>query len=114
MSITKILANTKAEPQELLYSVADIVAAARKAYDNEDTVIEPPMVNTVHGTMSFKHLEDNSKLEILRNEVQFIKAQAIEASEQRPGVNINKKIEELLATNPLFVNISSGTKFEYI
>lgn len=114
MSITKILAEKDVEADAKLARVAEVVAAARAAYGNEDAKIEAPMVNTVHGQMNFNHLEDDAKVAMLRGEVQLIKAQAVEFVEQRPGASMNKKIEELLATNGLFVNISSGTKFEYI
>ena len=114
MSITKILSEEKTPASEKLERVADVVAGARANYGNTDVEIASPMVNTTHGSMNFNHLEDESKVEMLRGEVQRIKAQAIEYVEQREGASLNRKIEELLATNGMFVNISAGTKFEYI
>jgi hypothetical protein len=114
MSITKILTRKDADPEDQLSQVAEIVAAARKAYGNEDQVIEAPMVDTAHGRMSFVHLEAASQVERLRGEVATIKARAVEFLESNPGANLDKKIEELLALNALFVNVGNGTKFAYI
>lgn len=114
MSITKILTEEKTSAEDKLARISEIVAAARSAYGNEEAAIPVPKVNTPHGSMKFEHLEDASKVAILRDEVARIKAHAVECVEQNPGTNINKKIEELLATNEFFVNVSSGTKFEYI
>lgn len=114
MSITKILGNKDTSASEKLEEVAAVVAGAREAYGNTDKDIEPSVLNTAHGTMSFVHLEDDSKVEHLRGEVQRIKAQAIEFCQNNDGTELNRKIEELLATNGMFANIAAGTKFEYI
>lgn len=114
MSITKILTNADASAEEKLERVAEIVAAARAAYGNEDADIAVPRAYTTNGDMPFDLLDDESKVVLLTSAVGQIKAAAVEYSEQNSGVNLNKKIEELIATNGLFTNISSGTKFEYI
>lgn len=114
MSITKILTKKDADAEGQVTAVADIVSAARKAYGNEDTVIESPMVDTPHGAMNFVHLEAESQVQYLREVVASIKAQAVEFVELNEGANLNKKVEELLAINPFFASVGSGTKFEYI
>ena len=114
MSITKILTKKDADAEEQIVAVSEIVAAARKAYGNEDTVIEVPMVETAHGRMSFVHLEAASQVEYLRGQVAGIKAQAVEFVELNEGANLNKKVEELLAINAFFSSVGNGTKFEYI
>lgn len=114
MSITKILTEKDADAENQLTRVAEIVSQARAAYGNEDAAIEAPMVDTPHGRMSFVHLEDDAQVERLRGEVARIKANAVEFCEQNAGSSMNRKIEELLAINPYFVNVSPGTKFEYI
>lgn len=114
MSLTKILTKKDADPEEQLTAVAEVVGAARKAYDNEDAEIAAPMCNTTEGTMSFVHLEAASQVEELRKQVSLIKAQAVEFTETNPGSSMNKKIEELLAINPYFANVGNGTKFSYI
>jgi hypothetical protein len=114
MSITKILAEKDTDSGEKLTRVAEIVAAARQAYGNSDAAVDSPKVNTPNGSMSFIHLDDDSKVALLKSEVASVKCSAVEYVEQTPGADLNRKIEELLSINGMFVNISAGTKFEYI
>jgi|TARA_R110000851_G_scaffold295072_2_gene449907 hypothetical protein len=114
MSITKILADKKTEDEEKLATVAEIVAKARGAYGNLDVVIEAGKVSTPHGNMPFAHLESDSKVSILLNEAMAIKAQAVAYVEAHDGTVLNKKVEELLATNPFFANVVTGTEFDYL
>jgi len=114
MSITKILHEKETPADAKLNRVAEVVSAARQAYGNEANEIASPMVNTSNGTMSFVHLDEDSKVAYLKGEVASLKAKAVEYHESHPGTNLNKKIEELVATNGAFCNIAAGTKFEYI
>lgn len=114
MSITKVLGNKDSSAEEKLESVAEIVAGARKNYGNEEAEIAVPRVNTVNGEIPFDMLDDDSKVSVLQSAVSALKASAVEFTEQNPGVSLNKKIEELLATDGHFANIAAGTKFEYI
>lgn len=114
MSITKILSNEKTSDEEKIAAVAELVAKARASYGNEDAEINDPLVGTAYGEMRFSNLEDDSKLQYIRSEVAKIKVRACEAVEQNQGVNPNRRVEELIATNPVLVNASSGTKFEYL
>ena len=114
MSLTKILSEKKADAEDQLLRVAEIVSSARKAYGNEEAEIEAPMVATTHGTMSFVHLDAESRVETLRGQVGLIKAAAVEFVECNPGASMDKQIEELLAINPFFTSVGNGTKFAYI
>jgi hypothetical protein len=114
MSITKILSEKDVEAADKLSAVAEIVAGAREKYGNEESEVEVPRCHTANGSMPFDMLDDDSKVALLRSEVAALKAEAVEFAEQNPGVNLNRKIEELLSTNGMFVNIAAGTKFEYI
>ena len=114
MSITKILMCKDTESKEKLEKVAEIVAGAREAYGNADMEIECVKVNTPHGYMPFSHLEDESKVSLLTNEALNLKSKAISAVEANPGMVLNKKVQELLATNMFFANASTGTDFEYL
>jgi len=114
MSITKTLTDKDLSADAKLESVAETVATARDAYGNTDAEIAVPRVNTTNGNMPFNMLEAEGKVEVLRDVVASIKAQAIEYSEQNPGTVLNKKIEELIATNGFFANVAPGTKFSYI
>lgn len=114
MSITKILTAKDVPAEEKLADVAGVVAGAREAYGNTEAEIAVPRVNTTNGDMPFDMLDADSKVALLTSEVAVIKSAAVEYSEQNPGTNLNRKIEELLSTNGMFANIAAGTKFEYI
>ena len=114
MSITKILSNEETSVEEKITAIAETVAKARAAYGNEEAVIDDPLINTSYGEMRFSNLENDSKLQFIRNEVAKIKVLACECVEENQGVNVNRRVEELIAINPVLANISSGTKFEYL
>jgi len=114
MSITAILKQKDVSDAEKLSAIAEIVLAAREAYSNTKAEIASPEVNTAFGVMSVAELEDDSKLAVIQSEVQRLKVEAIEFGKGKEGVNINKKMEELVATNPVLANITGGTKFDYL
>jgi hypothetical protein len=114
MSITKILSEKDTPAVEKLERVAEIIAKARDNYQNGDAKLPCPDCNTAHGAMAFNMLDDDAKVELLKGEVGRIKAAAVEYARNNDGANLNKKIEELLATNGYFCNLGCGTKFEYI
>jgi hypothetical protein len=114
VSITKILSDKKTEDEDKLAAVAEIVAKARLAYGNVDVKIEACKVNTSHGNMPFSHLESDSKVSVLLNEALSIKAQAVAYVEAHEGTVLNKKVEELLATNAYFANVVTGSEFDYL
>lgn len=114
MSISKILACKKTESADKLDKVAEIVKACRVSYGNDGVEIKDVKVNTSHGNLPFSNLEDDSKVELLMNEALNIKATAIAAVEDNTGMVLNKKVEELIATNPLFANVTSETGFDVL
>jgi len=114
MSISEILNEKDAVASEQLTSVAKVVAGAREAYGNDDEDIGVPDVNTAHGVMAFDMLDAESKVHVLKGEVVAVKAAAVEFCRNNAGTMVNKKIEELLATNGYFANVDTGVKFEYI
>ena len=114
MSITTILNQKDADATEQLTEVASIVAGAREAYGNGDKKVAIPDVGTANGVMAFDLLDADSKVHVLRGEVMALKANAAEFCRNNSGTVMNKKIEELLATNGFFANIAPGTKFSYI
>ena len=114
MSITKVLTEADVEASTKLERVAEIVAKARDTYGNTDAEIPTPKVNTVNGVMGFEFLEDEGKVSILRDEAAKLKAKAVEYVENHPGSNMTRKVEELLAINPYFANVSAGTGVEYL
>lgn len=114
MSITKILSEKDVAASDKLARVAEVVAGARENYGNVDAEVGCPDCNTTNGVMAFDMLDEDGKVEMLKGEVARIKAQAVEFCRNNEGTVLNKKIEELLATNGYFCNIAAGTKFEYI
>jgi len=114
MSITKILNNEEMKNEDKLNKVKELISEIREMYGNSEKVIPSIKVNTTHGYLPFEHLEDDSKVSLLINEALSIKAAAIALAEDNPGVAINKKVQELLAINPLFANASAASKFDYL
>jgi len=114
MNITEILSSDKLSAEEKLSRVVDIVDSARDSYGNLDVDIPVTKINTTHGNLPFTHLENVSKVEILINEALNMKSTAIAVAEDNPGIVLNRKVQELLAINPFFANISTKSEFEYL
>ena len=114
MSITKTLSNKDLSSEDRLSQVAEVIGTLRKSYGNAKSDIPSVKVNTTHGNLPFEHLESDSKVEFLLNEALNIKAKAIAIVEENPGIVLNKKVEELLATNALFANASSDSEFDVL
>ena len=114
MSITSILQDKDTPAADKLAEVAGIVTKLRKSYGNADAKIEDVKVQTTHGMLPFSHLEPDSKVEALLNDALNIKASAIAAVENTPGLMLNKKVEEMLATSPLFANASAASAFDIL
>lgn len=114
MSIIDLLNDEKLKASQVLAGIAEIVAKARAAYDNEEAKIPTAVINTAYGAMDFEHLEDDSKVEIIRGEVMRIKVLAVEAAKNVVGTNINKEIEKLIATNAVLNNIVSASRSDYL
>jgi len=114
MSLTALLTNEESSSSKKLEEVQAVVASARKAYGNVDMSITCPDVNTVDGLMSFAHMSDDSKVSMLKAEVQRIKIHAIEFAKNTEGANINRKLCELVATSPMLTSIENTVEFDYI
>lgn len=114
MSITKILGNEDTSADEKISQVSEVIAQVRAKYGNEDVEIDTVKVSTTMGMMDFSFLESDSKVEILKHQAIKIKAEAVEYVEQTPGANAQRKVEELLATNPMFANLANGVTFDYL
>ena len=108
MSITKVLADKEISNEQKLDIVANVVGRAREAYGNTDLEVESVDVNTTDGMMGFEYLTAESKVYILSREAQSIRAQAVEYARNVQGVVLSKKVDEIVATNPLFCNIGSS------
>lgn len=114
MSITKILSNKELEDADKIAQVSEIIARVRETYGNSDAEIDSVKVNTPQGYMDFSFLEEDSKVALLKDQARSIKATAVEYAEQTPGANVQRKVEELLATHPMFANLADGVTFDYL
>lgn len=114
MSIIQILSDKKTSDAEKLGSVAEIVAKVREAYDNTDSEVASVDVNTTYGATDFADLQDDSKVSILLNEANVIRAKAVEFGRNCEGANVNKELERLIATSAVFCNIVSKSDMSYI
>lgn len=114
MSISEILNDKESSSKEKLEKIATIVATARTNYGNVDATIPSGSANTAYGSVAFEHLEDDSKIELVKREVAMIRVAAVEADTETTGVNINKEIEKLIAVSPLLNNLVSKTKLSYL
>lgn len=97
-----------------LEKVGVIIASARKAYGNEGVSIESPDIETINGLSPLVHLSSDAKVGLAISVLNEIKMEAVEATRRQEGVNINKKIEELIATSDILVNISTVVEYDYI
>jgi len=114
MSISKILADKDLTNEDKLSRVKEIVETIRNAYGNTEVEIEDVKVNTTNGAIPFSHLEADSKVELLKNETANIKVAALSEVEMNPAIVLNKRVEEMVATNNYFANISTESDFEYL
>lgn len=114
MSITKTLTDKDLSAEDKLTKVAEVVTKLRKSYGNGKVEIADLKVNTTHGMLPFAHLENESKVELLLNEALTIKSKAIAEVENNSGIVLNKKVEELIATNALFANAYAESEFDVL
>jgi len=114
MSITSILADKDLTDSEKLEQVQELVVVLRKKYGNADADVPSTRVSTAQGSMPFEHLDDDSKVHLLKGEAARIKAAAIAASEATPGLAVSSKSVELIATSPMFTNIPSVASFDVL
>lgn len=92
-------------------TVASIVKKVQEAYGNLDAVIPMPDVHTASGILPMSALSYKDKVAIARQEITKILHRAIEESRHVDGVNVDKSVQALIATNPKLVHL--GTKVSY-
>lgn len=114
MSITATLMDKDLTAVAKLESVAKVVTALRKSYGNSEAKVADVKVNTTHGMLPFSNLEPESKVELLLNQAQGIKAKAIAAVEDTPSFMLDKEVERMIATNAMFANASSKSAFSVL
>lgn len=111
MTITELLNNEDMTDAQKLAGIADLVHRARKDYGNIEATITMPEISTVDGELSLSMLQDNSKLAVISQRVDCIRMEAFELSKLREGINIEKCVGALIATDPILVNIHEKESF---
>lgn len=114
MSLTQVLQNKDMSADDKLDSVNATITTLRAAYGNSDKDIKDVKINTAHGMLPFSHLEPDSKVEALLSEALSIKSRAIAAIEDNPGLVLNKRVAEMLATSAIFANASAQSEFDVL
>lgn len=104
MTLTEIL-DKKSTTEEKLEEVKKLVDKTRKSYGNEDSTIEVPVVPTVSGVTPFNMLEANSQLHFVTKAVNDMKMMAMEAENDIKGLNVEKYVEMLIATDPTLASV---------
>lgn len=106
MNISKIIG--KKNNAKKLAEIVTFVAAARKAYNNEEAVIDAPAVTTCTGKTGIKYVSDEDKAALASVELGKILAElnCLDAGVQ--GVNVNKELTSLVATNAVLANLTSS------
>ena len=105
MTITEILASNKKDATKL-NSINTVVNTVRKAYGNRGVPITVPEVVTASGLVSFSSLDDESKLEFIRQAVIDIREDALSSVSVVEGLNLTKYVEYRIATSPILTTIN--------
>jgi hypothetical protein len=113
MTFTEIL-TSDASAKEKLTQLSGLVAGIRKAYGNSDIEIDVPYVPTPDGIVSFKYLDDESKVVLAGQEVRTETVEAVEICEATQGAMFDKEFEALIATNDILCNLEATTGSQYI
>ena len=98
---------------EKLSAIAEIVATAKEAYGNADAEITEPEVVSVNGLTALSMISEAGKVELAKAEVERIKINAYEDS-QNEGVVFNRRVEEYLAISPVLSHITATVDSTYL
>ena len=108
MNLTQIFESEELSDKDKLGKITEIITSARNAYGNSEADITLPAVNTVDGLTDLNMLSSESRVVIAQSEVSTIKVIASEFVKCVEGANYAKKVEELIATNPVLAHITSA------
>jgi len=116
MTISQILEtpNKKMNPSVKLKAIKKIVKAARESYGNTDIEIDTAPVNSCVGRVQIQYVSEKDKLALIKTAVEDIRVRAMEATECTTGIVFDKKVEELVAINPILCNIGKTTESSII
>lgn len=104
MSISEILMSED-KPKEKITKLAKAVKAIRADYGNTDVDIPMPDVRCATGMLPLSDLDAEGQLTHAETTVALLKAVAREANEETVGIELGKYTQQLVATNPILVNL---------
>ena len=114
MKLTDVFNSEELSDKEKVGAIASTVTRAREAYGNTEKNIETPEINTVDGLEDLAMLSNESKVAIAESEVRNIKVIATEYCKAFDGAILDRKIEELIAINPILANITASVDSAYL
>ena len=106
MNISKIL--DKKNNEKKLDLIVELVTAARKKYNNEDAEISAPTVQTCAGGQNIKYASVSDKAALATKELRAILCDIDQLDAQVEGVNVNKELTSMIATNQVLTNLEAS------
>jgi hypothetical protein len=106
MNLTKLI--SKKNNSKKLTEIVELVKTARKKYNNREAEINSPTVCTVNGGTNMKYLSNSDKAAVATQELQKILREINAIDETVQGVNVNRELTSLLATNPVLTNLEDS------
>lgn len=106
MNIAKIL--DKKNNEKKLDLIVELVASARKKYNNEDAEIPAPTVGTCAGGQNIKYVSVEDKAALATQALRSILCDINVLDESTPGVNVNKELTSMIATSPVLTNLEAS------
>ena len=113
MTITEILSEDK-PAAEKLSAISDIVSTIRAKYGNAEAVIPTTEVVTPSGLKPFAMLSQDDRLALVEREVERIRINAYEDSQNAEGIVLDRRIEEYVSINPILNNLGATLGSSYL
>ena len=114
MTITQILANEDISSKEKLENIGTKVTAIREKYGNTEVTIPATEVVTASGLKPFAMLSQDDRLALVEREVDRIRTNAYEDSQNATGIVLDRRIEEYISINPVLNNLNVTLGSEYL
>lgn len=112
MTITEILSTDK-PTSEKLSAISEIVSTIREKYGNAEATIPSSEVVTASGIKPFAMLSQDDRLALVEREVDRIRTNAYEDTQNAEGIILDRRIEEYISINPVLnnLNITLGSSY---
>jgi flagella basal body P-ring formation protein FlgA len=113
MTITEILSSDK-PAAEKLSAISEIVPTIREKYGNAEATIPSTEVVTASGLKPFAMLSQDDRLALVEREVDRIRTNAYEDTQNAEGIVLDRRIEEYISINPILNNLNITLGSEYL